>query len=66
MGGFNVEGMTDEISRKVATLEDTEEATSECVLTLACRMKTQRAQRFMLNSIMDVKEFDAICQNAQK
>ena len=37
ISGLNDEGMTDEMLRMVATLGHIEEATSKCILTLACR-----------------------------
>ena len=37
--GLNVEGMTDEILREVAVLENIDEATSEHELTLAHRVE---------------------------
>ena len=50
IGGLNDEGMTDEILRDVAMLGNIEEATSEHVLTWACRVEGQRAQRSVLTA----------------
>ena len=47
-------------------LENTEEVTSECILTWACRVEAQRAQRNVLSSIKEAREFDAIWHNSQK
>ena len=66
IGGINNEGMTDEILREVATLEDVQKATSECILALVHRLEVQRTQRIMSTSIQEAKEFVAIQQNIQK
>ena len=65
IGGLNDEGMTDGTSRKVAALENTEEATSECILTRVCGVQAQRAKRIALNSIKEATIFDVFQQNIQ-
>ena len=57
--------MNDEILRKVAMLEDIEEAYSECVLTWRHRVEVQRVQKIVLSSMKEAKEFDAIWQNTK-
>ena len=61
--GLNTEGMTDEILREVAILEDIEEAIRKHMLTLAHRVEVQSSQMIALNSIIEAKELDAIQQN---
>ena len=63
IGGVNDEGMTEDILRELATLEDIEEATTEHVLTWACRVEVQRTQGIALNTIMETKEYGKILKN---
>ena len=56
IGGLNNNDMTDKILREVTTLENMEEATSECVLSWVQRVEVQRAQRNMLNNIKEAKD----------
>ena len=66
IGSLNNEAMTNEKFREVALPEDIEEATSEHVLTLACRVEIQRTQRILLDNIKENKELDVNLQNTQK
>ena len=49
--------MTYEILRKVAMLEDIEEATSECILTWACRVEVHRTQSIALKVLRKLRNF---------
>ena len=66
INGSNDNVMIDEILKEVTTLEDIEDATSECVLLCVHRVKTQRSQKSALNDIKEAKDFDIISQNMQK
>ena len=66
IGSVKDDGMTGEILQQVTTLEYNEEAMSEYMLGLACRVEIKRVQRSALNNIKEAKDFDAIQQNAQK
>ena len=55
--------MADGILKEAAMLEEIEEATNDCVLTWA--QSGEWAQKVVLNSIKEAKEFDVIWQNTQ-
>ena len=63
--GLNQKGMTDEILREVAMLDDIEEATNEHILTWVHCVEAQRAQRITLNSSKKAEVFDVIWQNTR-
>ena len=62
---LNSNCMIDEFLKEVATLEDTADAMSECVLLWTCRVEVQRAQKSALSYIKKVKEVDVIRTNMQ-
>ena len=66
ISGINDDGMIDEILKEVAMLEDTEDATSECVLLWVHRVEEHRVQKSALNDIREAKGYDIISQNMQK
>ena len=65
LGGLNDEGMTDEILREAATLENTEDAMSECVQIWAYRVQAERAQKAQ-NNIKQANEFNTIRHSIQQ
>ena len=58
--------MTNKILRKITTLENIEEAMSECMLGWMHGVEVQRAQRNALNNIKEANDFDANWQKSQK
>ena len=60
IGHLNADDMTDKTIREITTLENIEEATSEYVLCWMHRVEAQRAQRSVLYTIREAKDFDAI------
>ena len=66
IGGLSDKGMTDEILKEVAMLEDIEEATSDPIFTWVHRVEVQSAERIVLSSIKDAEELDAIWKYAKK
>ena len=51
INGLNDNGMVGEILKKVATLEEIEDASSEHILVWACRVEVQKAQKSALHEI---------------
>ena len=58
--------MIEEILKELATLEDTEDTTSEHVLLWAYKVEAQRVQISALNDIKEAKDSDGIRQNTYK
>ena len=56
INGLNDEWMVYEKLKEVAILEDTKDATCECVLLWACRVEAQRVQKSSLNEIKEAKD----------